>query len=344
MSATTFNCIVCFEDSDGEPFYIDGNGLCETCIQNDIIPQFLEALKFEIKFPVVFGHTELFPHEFEDFFDDYETFADSWEKRIREYDTPVKERVYCAGCDGFVCRRVRDTDEDAPDLAHCETCNSNVCSKCGNFGHLALECEADVGADVVDEDVEGCKRCPNEGCGVLIALRDGCNHVHCEFCGQDFCWVCLELDPSSDHWARGSACPRYNQPGANNAHFDNDNHEDDANEEDIEAWTHFASISRLLLDAPVEEQRIRIPDLVNHLNRDARAMDENIIGDLTDLTLLSHIPLPQPEDHTADEAIRMESEDPDIVGSEAAAIMSDDRGSLDELLQILDNHGARIRS
>jgi hypothetical protein len=333
MSTTSFNCVVCFEDSDGQPFYIDGSGLCETCIQNEIIPQFHEALKFEIKFPVVFGHTELFPRDFEDFFGDYEAFAKSWKKRIREYDTPPKERVYCAGCDGFVCRRARESDEDAPDLAHCENCDSNVCNKCGNFGHLALECDADLDSNDTEEDMEGCKRCPNQHCGVLIALRDGCNHVHCEFCGQGFCWVCLEKDPKDDHWARDSACPRYNQPGANNAHFDND---DEADDEDVEAWAHFDSISRLF-HAPVEEQRIRIPDLVTHLNREAWATGETIIGDITDLTLLSHLPLIIPGDLTPEEAIRIESEDPVFVESEAAAIMSEDRAHLEDLLQILDN-------
>ena len=33
--------------------------------------------------------------------------------------------------------------------------------------------------------------CPNENCGFLIQKNGGCNHMRCENCKHEFCWMCL---------------------------------------------------------------------------------------------------------------------------------------------------------
>lgn len=43
----------------------------------------------------------------------------------------------------------------------------------------------------------------------------------CNRCGTNFCFVCgAEADADSGHWNVGNPCPRYNQPGDENAHHD----------------------------------------------------------------------------------------------------------------------------
>jgi hypothetical protein len=74
-------------------------------------------------------------------------------------------------------------------------------------------------------------------CKIAIGLRDGCNHMTCTKCGHKFCYICGEsAKEDSGHWAPGS-CPRWGQPGQQNAIFDaavfDDDEEDFAFEGDM---------------------------------------------------------------------------------------------------------------
>ncbi|KAK5123233.1 hypothetical protein LTR85_003432 [Meristemomyces frigidus] len=51
-------------------------------------------------------------------------------------------------------------------------------------------------------------------------------------CGSSFCYICGEFATGhSNHWAVGKPCPRYNQPGGEEALYDED--DEDAEEEDF---------------------------------------------------------------------------------------------------------------
>ncbi|KAM0690115.1 hypothetical protein Q7P36_008882 [Cladosporium allicinum] len=56
--------------------------------------------------------------------------------------------------------------------------------------------------------------CPNPKCKKLIGLKEGCNHVICGACTQNFCFICgNEARDHSGHWAPGG-CPRFGARGA----------------------------------------------------------------------------------------------------------------------------------
>jgi hypothetical protein len=64
-------------------------------------------------------------------------------------------------------------------------------------------------------DFQRCSKCK-----IAIGLRDGCNHMACTKCGHNFCYICGEdAREDSGHWSPGG-CPRYGQPGQQNAIFD----------------------------------------------------------------------------------------------------------------------------
>lgn len=81
--------------------------------------------------------------------------------------------------------------------------------------------------DTDDAAFEGLKKgkdyqiCPSERCGMKIQLSAACNEMSCP-CGTQFCYVCGEaVSDKSEHWTKEpDGCPRFNQPGAPNAHFD----------------------------------------------------------------------------------------------------------------------------
>ena len=72
--------------------------------------------------------------------------------------------------------------------------------------------------------------CPNPACGLPAELREACNHMTCPVpaCCTSYCFVCgREAEGDSDHWTFGKPCQRYNQPGATDAVFDEEESERD---------------------------------------------------------------------------------------------------------------------
>ena len=75
-------------------------------------------------------------------------------------------------------------------------CNKGheFCIRCGEFWHINGNCPED---EVVDKLFKNyCKKlrlkeCPS--CGIIIFKKDGCNHITCSYCRQNWCWICEEI-------------------------------------------------------------------------------------------------------------------------------------------------------
>lgn len=209
--------MLCFEDKNESAVVIDSSTICIDCIKDSIIPRFYEAVKHEFNWPVEWSAGIVMdPKDFKDFFeeDEYGGFAQSWWKKKWEYETlPHANRLYCKNvkqsgevCDAFL----GDRTAFLFDIVHCRSCDVWVCKHCGvkDGGH---ECKAST-EDHTPYGLEGCKRCP--GCKGLIELKDGCNLVMCQMgsCGTEFCYVCLAVRPSREHFNRGMPCPKFGEP------------------------------------------------------------------------------------------------------------------------------------
>lgn len=99
---------------------------------------------------------------------------------------------------------------------------------CANCSASILSNQHECKPDDQSDPFEGLQRgrdyqsCPT--CGIKACLISGCNHVVCGgsgACSTNYCFVCgEEAADNSGHWGIGRPCPRYNQPGADNAVFD----------------------------------------------------------------------------------------------------------------------------
>ena len=75
-------------------------------------------------------------------------------------------------------------------------CNNGheFCIRCGEFWHQSGNCPED---EVVDQLFkEYCQKlrlkdCPS--CGITTFKKDGCNHITCSYCRQNWCWICEEI-------------------------------------------------------------------------------------------------------------------------------------------------------
>ncbi len=113
-------------------------------------------------------------------------------------------------------------------LLACYRCGGKSCGKCGmpTDGALPKDHKCPPKDDrSVDEILHGEQRgrdyqkCPS--CDYAMALHDGCNTIRCTQCKTSLCFICGEAaDHESVHWRREGGCPRFGQPGAENAIFD----------------------------------------------------------------------------------------------------------------------------
>ena len=120
--------------------------------------------------------------------------------------------------------------DGVPTLSSCPKCQGSVCLNCKaavrtDDKHDACNTETSPTADETFSDMKrgrDYQLCPK--CGISIERKDGCNHIACTSCGEQFCFICAKtVKADSGHWRReNSGCPRYNQPEDANAEFDND--------------------------------------------------------------------------------------------------------------------------
>ncbi|KAM0712823.1 hypothetical protein Q7P35_000271 [Cladosporium inversicolor] len=242
----TFQCQLCYEDRReprSQVRIIDGCEVCRTCLADDVAPRFAAALQSELDYPVKWDRTILD-------IDDFRAFVpaivqEAWPARIREYETPVHNRVYCGHLTlGPIDRGGRRRLEICGNfLGSTTTSDQYQCPKCKTWSkdhHLHCPCtgdasnqQANAGQPTLDERTRGAEwqKCPNSACGVVIERSVGCNHFECAYCKASFCYICGDFATAdSDHWL--NICPRYGQPGDKDASFDEEYHFDSDEEED----------------------------------------------------------------------------------------------------------------
>ena len=97
--------------------------------------------------------------------------------------------VFCpiTNCDGYA-------KKNSSLLKHICNKGHEFCIRCGEFWHQNGKCPDD---EVVDELFrEYCEKlrlkvCPS--CGITTFKKDGCNHITCSYCRQNWCWICEEV-------------------------------------------------------------------------------------------------------------------------------------------------------
>ena len=74
----------------------------------------------------------------------------------------------------------------------CEHCSVEICRKCKLKSHQGKKC-----AETNDTKFKlwatrgGVKNCPV--CHTRTQKDDGCNHMHCQRCQEDWCWICNQV-------------------------------------------------------------------------------------------------------------------------------------------------------
>ena len=256
MAGSRFDCQVCLDTThENQPRIIDNTPVCHNCVINGVLPLFHAALQHEHEYPPKWGSVTLSVQDFADVLG--KEFIKQYHRREAEYKST--NRVYCkhrilaksAPAVGASAPRrkklaltlllanyweamgqtmvecgalVSSQPRRAGKTLLCYRCNGHVCCRCENpllsigqeHACTPVDKSDPLEGQVKGQDYQSCPRCT-----YVIALADGCNSMSCPQCGVEFCFICgHQAAHDSDHWATGRPCPRWNQPGAENAHHD----------------------------------------------------------------------------------------------------------------------------
>ena len=114
------------------------------------------------------------------------------------------ELMFCpiVNCEGFA-KKNNDEEFNICTMGH------KFCIKCGELWHKDGKCKEEENVDKLFNKFRkkyNLKNCPY--CNIVIMKNEGCNHMKCNYCGKDWCWICQEIFTSTEeHYGnRRSKC------------------------------------------------------------------------------------------------------------------------------------------
>lgn len=119
-----------------------------------------------------------------------ETLRQRLDEKLVEANTPLESRIYCPqdNCRKFIDPAWITPAARAMGSMICPNivCRADLCLGCTELAHRGVDCERqadDTQASKIQMQF-GWGRCP--GCRYVIEKIDGCSHVTCTKCGEEF--------------------------------------------------------------------------------------------------------------------------------------------------------------
>ena len=108
-------------------------------------------------------------------------------------------------------------------IADCDACTTRFCIKCGEEPHAPLSCKSlELWKEKCKNESEtanwilaNTKPCPK--CTSRIEKNQGCNHMTCQNCKYEFCWICCgEWNAHGSNTGGYYNCNQFNEDGGGN--------------------------------------------------------------------------------------------------------------------------------
>jgi len=130
------------------------------------------------------------------------------------------------GCERIACASTSTAMEKEGCIAHCEGdgCNTSFCMVCGEEPHAPTGCKELARwnekcrneSETANWILANTKSCPK--CASRIEKNQGCNHITCQKCKHEFCWICL--GDWASHGANTGGYYRCNKYDTNTSNLD----------------------------------------------------------------------------------------------------------------------------
>ena len=101
------------------------------------------------------------------------------------------------GCERIACANSASAMEHDGNVAQCDVCVTRFCMLCGEEPHAPCGCK-DLASwnekcrnesETANWILANTKSCPK--CVARIEKNQGCNHMTCQRCKYEFCWICM---------------------------------------------------------------------------------------------------------------------------------------------------------
>lgn len=101
------------------------------------------------------------------------------------------------GCERVACAQTASQMEQDGNVAHCDSCPTSFCMVCGEEPHAPSGCKELARwnekcrneSETANWILANTKSCPK--CLSRIEKNQGCNHMTCQRCRHEFCWICM---------------------------------------------------------------------------------------------------------------------------------------------------------
>lgn len=203
---SSMSCPICYDDDVPTVAMPCGHEFCKECWQSYIENAISEGPSCIRKTCPQNGCKELMTEEevsqsAPDSLSKFETY------QLRSFVESNSLTRWCPGrgCERIACASSTLAMEQEGNIAHCEPCDNAFCIVCGEEPHSPCTCKelerwnekCKNESETANWILANTKPCPK--CGSRIEKNQGCNHMVCQKCKHEFCWICMGL--WSDHGA-----------------------------------------------------------------------------------------------------------------------------------------------
>ena len=193
---TTGTCEICYEEmEENNAFSIQcGHCFCQDCwlsVLKDASDQ--DCSRFsKVKCPQHDCRSRLLSNDIQDL--DRQQYLKWKDAFIELFVRSDPLYGFCPGPDcNYVC--ISSNENCIPHSSSCEHCCTKFCFECGAEPHQPASCnQKKEWHRLLNSSSlwikQNSKPCP--GCQAPIEKNLGCNHMTCQICNTEFCWLCLE--------------------------------------------------------------------------------------------------------------------------------------------------------
>jgi len=146
-------------------------------------------------------------------------------------------------CPGPGCNRVAMSKSGFHGIATCDGCCTSFCLRCGSEPHAPASCKELARwnekcrneSETANWILANTKPCPK--CSSRIEKNNGCNHMTCQQCKYEFCWICLAA--WSEHGQNTGGYYRCNKYDPNTSAGDNDQSDAARAKRELDKYLHY---------------------------------------------------------------------------------------------------------
>jgi ariadne-1 len=196
-------CAICYDENEGQPdkklampcgheFCIDcWHDFCANAVKEEG-PQCVRATCPQAECKEVVTEVEVEACA-KDYLQKFHSF------QLRSFVESNSLTRWCPGkgCERVACAFSASAMEHDHNVAHCNGCLTNFCIVCGEEPHAPCACKELARwnekcrneSETANWILANTKSCPK--CVSRIEKNQGCNHMTCQRCKFEFCWICM---------------------------------------------------------------------------------------------------------------------------------------------------------